>query len=223
MPSELKRFFNKKNDFLNIFGSDDVLLNPMYTQCSLFNSLISLSKFNSVNTLSDKYIKHIKLAHAEDKVDVFKADKSICQCEKSMFLASLSETLESITLHRRIQSESVLKPVDCLYYAANCVLITDANSDNPGVKNLLFNDGEILVSEFEGNFEFPFAIVESVEGIFVSDTGKHCVYQIDAQNNSVTPAIGLHERNGEDDGPLNTAKLRSPTKRQPNIHRRASK
>ena len=68
-----------------------------------------------------------------------------------------------------------------------------------------------MVSEFEGNFEFPFAIVESVEGIFVSDTGKHCVYQIDAHNNSVTPAIGLHERSGEDDGPLNTAKLRSPT------------
>ena len=71
--------------------------------------------------------------------------------------------------------------------------------------------GEILVSEFEGNFEFPFVTVESVDGIFVSDTGKHCVYQIDAQNNIVTPAIGLHERRGEDDGPLNTAKLRSPT------------
>ena len=84
MPSELRRFFNKKNDFLNIFGSDDVLLNPMYTQCLLCNSLISLSKFNSVNTLFDKYIKHIKLAHAEDKVDVFKAGKSICQCEKPM-------------------------------------------------------------------------------------------------------------------------------------------
>ena len=68
-----------------------------------------------------------------------------------------------------------------------------------------------MVSEFEGNFEFPFAIVESVEGIFVSDARKHCVYQIDAQINSVTPAIGLHERSGEDDGPLNTAKLRSPT------------
>ena len=61
MPSELRRSFNKKNDFLNIFGTDDVLLNPMYTQCLLCNSLISLSKFNSVNTLSDKYIK---LAHA---------------------------------------------------------------------------------------------------------------------------------------------------------------
>ena len=83
MPSEL-RFFDKKNDFLNIFGSDDVLLNPMYTQCLLCNSLISLSKFNSVNTLSDKYIKHIKLAHAEDKVDVFKVGKSTCQCEKPM-------------------------------------------------------------------------------------------------------------------------------------------
>ena len=64
-----------------------------------------------------------------------------------------------------------------------------------------------MVSEFEGNFEFPFAIVESVEGNFVSDTGTHCVYQIDAQNNSATPAIGLHEKSGEDDGPLNTAKL----------------
>ena len=32
--------------------------------------------------------------------------------------------------------------------------------------------------------------------LFVSDTGKHCVYQIDAQNNSVTHAIGLHERSG---------------------------
>ena len=75
MPSELRRFFNKKNDFLNIFGSDDVLLNLVYTQCLLCNSLISLSKFNSVNTLSDEYIKHIKLAHAEDKEDVFKAGK----------------------------------------------------------------------------------------------------------------------------------------------------
>ena len=46
MPSELRRFFNKKNDFLNCFGSDDVLLNPMYTQCLLRTSLISLSKFN---------------------------------------------------------------------------------------------------------------------------------------------------------------------------------
>ena len=33
--------------------------------------------------------------------------------------------------------------------------------------------------------------------LFVSDTGKHCVYQIDAQNDRVTPAIGLHERSGE--------------------------
>ena len=61
-----------------------------------------------------------------------------------------------------------------------------------------------MVSEFEGNFEFTFAIAESVEGIFVSDTGKHYVYQTDVHNDSVTPAIGLH-------GPLNTAKLRSPT------------
>ena len=44
--------------------------------------------------------------------------------------------------------------------------------------------------------------------LFVSDTGKHCVF---AQNNSVTPAIGLHEESGENDGPLSTAKLRSPT------------
>ena len=84
MPSELRRFFNKKNGFLNIFGSDDVLLNPMCTQCLFCNSLISLSKFNSVNTLSNKYIKHNKLAHAEHKVDVFKAGKSICHCEKPM-------------------------------------------------------------------------------------------------------------------------------------------
>ena len=127
------------------------------------------------------------------------------------FSGKFLRNFKSITLYRRIQSESDLKPVDCLYYAENCVLITDASSDNPGVKNLLLNDGEILVSEFEGNFEFPFAIVESVEGIFVPDTEKHCVYQIDAQNNGVTPAIGLHERSGEDDGPLNTAKLRSST------------
>ena len=62
----------------------DVLLNLVYTQCLLCNSLMSLSKFNSVNTQSDKYIKNINLAHAEDKVDVFKAGKSICQCEKPM-------------------------------------------------------------------------------------------------------------------------------------------
>ena len=92
-----------------------------------------------------------------------------------LFLTSLSETLESITLHRRIQSESFLKPVDWLYYAENCVLITDANSDNPGVKNLLFNDGEILVSEFEGNFEFPFAIVESVKGICLRHRKTLCL------------------------------------------------
>ena len=61
-----------------------------------------------------------------------------------------------------------------------------------------------MVSEFEGNFEFTFAIVESVEGIFVSDTGKQYVYQADAHNDSVTPAIGLH-------GPQSTAKIRSPT------------
>ena len=82
--------------------------------------------------------------------------------------------MESVTLHRRIQSESDLKPADCLYYAENCVLITDANSDNPGIKNLLFNDGEILVSEFEANFEFPFAIVESVKA-FLSETQENIV------------------------------------------------
>ena len=50
-----------------------------------------------------------------------------------------------------------------------------------------------------------------MECIFVSDTGKQYFYQIDGQKNNVTPAIGLHERRGEDDDPLNTAKLRSPT------------
>ena len=57
---------------------------------------------------------------------------------------------------------------------------------------------------------FPLQLLNQWKA-FCLDTGKHCVYQIDAKNKSVTPATGLHERSEEDDGPLNTAKPRSPT------------
>ena len=52
---------------------------------------------------------------------------------------------------------------------------------------------------------------ERDSGLKIVNQNNVTTSEIDAQNNSVIPAIGLHERSGKDDGPLNTAKLRSPT------------
>ena len=66
--------------------------------------------------------------------------------------------------------------------------------------------------------KFSLQLLNQWKAFFVSDTGKHCVYQID---NSVTPAIGLYERSGEDDGPHTKAKISNWFSLRPNIHLRA--
>ena len=43
--TELRNFFDKRNSFQYVFGNVSLLLNPLYTQCTLCESIDTLMKF----------------------------------------------------------------------------------------------------------------------------------------------------------------------------------
>ena len=61
--TEMRNFFDKRNSFQYVFGNASLLLNPLYTQCPLCGSIISLGHFNEILIKKDKLINHIEVVH----------------------------------------------------------------------------------------------------------------------------------------------------------------
>ena len=61
--TEIRNFFDKRNSFQYVLGNASLLLNPLYTQCPLCRSIISLGHFNEILIKKDKLINHIELVH----------------------------------------------------------------------------------------------------------------------------------------------------------------
>ena len=61
--TEMQNFFYKRNGFQYVFGNASLLLNPLYCQCPLCGSVISLGHFNEILTKNDKLINHVRLVH----------------------------------------------------------------------------------------------------------------------------------------------------------------
>ena len=55
--------FRKRSIVLSVFGNADLLLNPLYFQCPLCGSLISLGHFNDIIQKDDKVYLHIEKVH----------------------------------------------------------------------------------------------------------------------------------------------------------------
>ena len=60
------------------------------------------------------------------------------------------------------------------------------------------------------DFKFPFDICESNGSVFVTDNERHCVFNLDVEAGSMAPVIGVYDDAGEEDGPIEIAKLSHP-------------
>ena len=61
--TEMRNFFDKRNGVQYVFGNASLLLNPLYCQCPLCGSVISLGHFNEILIKNDKLINHVHLVH----------------------------------------------------------------------------------------------------------------------------------------------------------------
>ena len=63
--TEMRNFFDKKNMFQHVFGNSSLLLNPLYAQCPLCGTVVSLGQqhFNDILIKKDHLINHIELTH----------------------------------------------------------------------------------------------------------------------------------------------------------------
>ena len=66
-PEESRLFFQKRNAVLTIFGSGNLLINPLTMQCPLCGVLVSLGHFNEVIQSGDKIYAHIDAVHNNKK------------------------------------------------------------------------------------------------------------------------------------------------------------
>ena len=68
MPHELRMFSDKRIKFWKVYGSADILLNPLYTNCPICAAVVSLGHCNEIMIKRDNLWQHIKSSHVEDPV-----------------------------------------------------------------------------------------------------------------------------------------------------------
>ena len=56
---EIKEFFEKLCPVREVFGNSQLLLNPLYMQCLIYGSIISLGNFNEILQKNDKMKLHL--------------------------------------------------------------------------------------------------------------------------------------------------------------------
>ena len=57
---EINEFFEKRSKVREVFGNSQLLLNPLYMQCPICGSIISLSHFNDILQQNDKMKLHLE-------------------------------------------------------------------------------------------------------------------------------------------------------------------
>ena len=61
--TEMRNFFDKRNGFQYVFWQCFLIIKPLYCQCPLCGSVISLGHFNEILIKNDKLINHVHLVH----------------------------------------------------------------------------------------------------------------------------------------------------------------
>ena len=65
---ELRRFFDKRAAVRKVFGSADLLLNPLCVQCPICAAVVALGHLNDIMIKNDHFWKHIKSSHVDNPV-----------------------------------------------------------------------------------------------------------------------------------------------------------
>ena len=118
---------------------------------------------------------------------------------------------------RKIVTDEIERPICCFQFTPDALIVTCVSrhltNDRTGVKFLTVDD-EIKVEYSFHNTDFsigfPSGICEAINGIYVADYAKHCVYQLDIANKTFRPVIGSYDTEGQEDGPSDKATLSHP-------------
>ena len=114
---------------------------------------------------------------------------------------------------RNIKADGIRYPVSCYPYSKDTLIVTDVDQQSPAVHFITIEEARKLFS-FENNhfsFKFPFDICELNGSVFVTDNERHCVFNLDVEAGSMAPVIGMYNDAGEEDGPIEIAKLSHPS------------
>ena len=65
---EIKEFFEKRCQVREVFENSQLLLNPLYMQCPICGSIISLGHFNDISQKNDKMKLHLDKVHFKNPI-----------------------------------------------------------------------------------------------------------------------------------------------------------
>ena len=131
-----------------------------------------------------------------------------------IYLAEISEEWTSMRILRNIKADGIRYPVSCYPYSQDTLIVTDVDQQSPAVHFVTIEEEEARkLFFFENNhfsFKLPFDICELNGSVFVTDNERHCVFNLDVEAGSMAPVIGMYNDAGEEDGPIEIAKLSHP-------------
>ena len=118
-------------------------------------------------------------------------------------------------LIRNKKAEGIRYPVSCYPYSQDTLIATDADQQSPAFHFVTIEEEEARkIFSFQNNhfsFKFPFDICKSKRSVFVTDNEMHCVSNLDVEAGSMAPVIGVYDDAGEEDGPIEIAKVSHPS------------
>ena len=130
------------------------------------------------------------------------------------YLAEISGEWPSMRIIRNIKPEGIRCPVSCYPYSEDTLIVTDVDQQSPAVHFVVIEEEARKIFSFQNNhfsFKFPFDVWESNGSVFVTDNERHCVFNIDVEEGSMAQVIGVYDDAGEEDGPIEIAKLSHPS------------
>ena len=65
---EINECFEKRSKVREVFGNSQLLLNPLYMQCPIYGSILSLGHFNDILQQNDKMKLHLEKVHFKDPI-----------------------------------------------------------------------------------------------------------------------------------------------------------
>ena len=132
----------------------------------------------------------------------------------AIFLGEISEDWTVLRILRNIKVVDIKLPVSCFIYTQDTLIVTDVDEQTPAVHFVTIEAEARKIFSFSNphlSFKFPFDICESNGHIFVSDNERHCVFELDITSRSMAPVFGVYDDEGEEDGPVEHAKLSYPS------------
>ena len=132
-----------------------------------------------------------------------------------LYLTEISEEWTSMRILRNIKAEGIRCPVSCYPYSQDTLIANDVDQQSPAVHFVAIEEEEARkIFSFQNNhfrFKFPFDICESNGSVFVTDNERHCVFNLGVEARSMVPVMSVYDDAGEEDGPIEIAKLSHPS------------